>query len=335
MKIAYHFTIPQPPKPELDAVIQDALTLQQTFPGHLNYLYPSKKASRLIPRFLCGLHQLPYLNQLDNRVDIHQIYSNEFYYFPILHRFQKPIIYTIVTSLPQHKPWYTRLLNQVSHYVLSNPTDKAIMQAWGINNVSVVRPGINIASFSHTPSPPLDNFTIMVGSAPWNLAQFHSKGIDLLLEVLTHLPTIRLVLLWRGVHFYEIQHRVAEANLSHRVEIINRRVKVHEVLKRVHAAIVLAKNPTLIKAYPHSLLEALAAGRPIIVSDGLAMADYVRKTNCGLTLPDFSLTALIQTILQLKQQYQAYQKQVERLDLQPFSIHNLVEAYQKIYHQFV
>ena len=96
---------------------------------------------------------------------------------------------------------------------------------------------------------------------------------------------VRLVFLWRGVLLPELVARVRRFEVSERVEILRDRVDVSEVLARVHAAVVLAGQPGLVRAYPHSLLEALAAGRPVLVSDGNPMAEYVRATGCGRVVP--------------------------------------------------
>lgn len=337
MKVAYHFTIPRPAYPELDAAIQDALKLSRLFPGDLSYLYPAPQATRLIPRFLCGLTQLPQLIKLDQQVELHQFYSNEFYPFPILNLFKKPIVYTIVTSLqPGDRPWHHFMLSPVAQFVVSSPAEQMILQRWGIANVQVIPPGIEVNRFASVRPSAIEEsdgaFVLLAGSAPWNLAQFDSKGVTLLLQVAQAMPNLRLIFLWRGVLFEEISRRVRQANLTDRVEIINQRVAIPELLRRVQAAIVLADKPALIKAYPHSLLEALAAGKPVIVSRGLAMADYVQQTGCGEIVPNFTFESLQATINRVSQHYPQYRHAALTIDIHQFSINNLLTAYSKLYH---
>jgi len=52
---------------------------------------------------------------------------------------------------------------------------------------------------------------------------------------------------------------------------------VNKTLVSVHAAITLADREGIIKVYPHSLLDALAAGKPVLVSRAIPMADYVES----------------------------------------------------------
>ena len=77
-------------------------------------------------------------------------------------------------------------------------------------------------------------------------------------------------------------------------------------MARVHAAAVLAGRPGLVKAYPHSLLEALAAGRPVVVSGGNPMAAYVRDTGCGRVLARLDATELVTAIGALRRDYETY-----------------------------
>ena len=75
------------------------------------------------------------------------------------------------------------------------------------------------------------------------------------------------------------------------------------MLRRVHAAVVLAGRPGLVKAFPHSLLEALAAGRPVLVSEGNPMAEYVRETGCGRVVPRLAAADLLEAIRLLRLDY--------------------------------
>jgi len=48
-------------------------------------------------------------------------------------------------------------------------------------------------------------------------------------------------------------------------------------------------NPNARFSAPNKLYEALAAGRPLITGDFGEIADVVRKTGCGIVLPEYSV----------------------------------------------
>ena len=103
------------------------------------------------------------------------------------------------------------------------------------------------------------------------------------------------------------------------------------MLARVHAAVVLAGRPGLVKAYPHSLLEALAAGRPVVVSGGNPMAAYVRDTGCGRVVARLETADLVEAIRELRQDYKAYRARAAEVGRRDFSQEDLVAAHRELY----
>ena len=80
-------------------------------------------------------------------------------------------------------------------------------------------------------------------------------------------------------------------------------------------AVVLAATPALVKAYPHSLLDGLAAGRPVLVSRAIPMSRFVEQSGCGEVVEDapagsaepISTHALLAAIDRLRSAYAARQ----------------------------
>jgi glycosyltransferase involved in cell wall biosynthesis len=175
---------------------------------------------------------------------------------------------------------------------------------------------------------------LLAGSAPWTRAQFRSKGVEALLAAAKARPDLRLVFLWRGLLFEEMRVQVAQLRLQDRVEVINRRVDVNEVLARVHAAVVLADDATLVKSFPHSLLESLAAGRPVLVSRALPMADYVARTGCGQVVGAISPEEVLGAVERLEANYGAHRAAALQVGWRDFSREALVEAYGRLYLEY-
>jgi glycosyltransferase involved in cell wall biosynthesis len=109
------------------------------------------------------------------------------------------------------------------------------------------------------------------------------------------------------------------------------RVDVGAVLARVHAAVVLADWTRLVKAYPHSLLEALACGRPVLVSEQIPMADYVRQTGCGEVVSGLAESALRRAVERLRENYDALSANALRVGRKDFRQDDLLAAYETVY----
>ena len=334
MTILYHLTSPAPYLPETDAVFQEVQTLQGYFGGEIIHLYPFRRPGIRWPRALYGWHKWRELRSKENTACLHHVFANELFPFPLYLSLNRPVIYSIVASVQAQRirprpAWFPF----VKKIIVSNQRDLNALQRWGFTNCELIRPGIDVARFSHTPLREGSKFIILAGSAPWVNAHFRQKGFDVLLQAVQTLPALHLVLLWRGVLFEEINDRIKRYGLAERVEIINRKVEVNEVLAHVHAAIVLADRPEIVKAYPHSLLEALAAGKPVLVSRAIPMADYVNESCCGSVVEELKLDQVCRAIEQLRRNYNNYQINALKIGQQDFSASTMLTKYKRVYEE--
>jgi glycosyltransferase involved in cell wall biosynthesis len=333
MQVLYHLTMPPSPMAACDAVVQDieALRAVGSIRGQVIHLYPGRKPGTHFPRRWWGLQHLPYLLHAEPHVDLHHFFNPDPFPFDVLRFLRRPIVYTTVAGVRgsdydtvQHLARLTRTL------VVPTESGRIELQTLGIANVITIRPGIDTARFSHTP-PPTQPFTLLMGSAPWTIEQFESKGVEALLEAAQARRDLRLIFLWRGLHVGEMERRVAQRGLGERVTVINRQVDVNEVLAQVHAAIVLADDTRLVKAYPHSLLEALAAGKPVLVSRAIPMSDYVEQTSCGKVVERINPPSLLAALDQLEADYEACRATAIRAGRHDFSQQQMMQAYRQLY----
>lgn len=332
MSVLYHLTIPRPQMPALDAVVQEVEALQTHLGGEVLYLNPARRPGSRYPERLYGLHCLLYLRRREATARLHHVYNPHLFFFPYLHWLRRQIVYSVTAGLkPSLRYGQLDSLARLAAIVVSNARDRATLRDLGLSNVRLVRPGIDVACFSPLPPPAGSGFTLLAGSAPWTEVQFGSKGVEALLAAAEVRPDLRLIFLWRGLLFEAMQARVTQRGLQSRVQIINRRVDVNAVLAGVHAAVVLAADATLVKAFPHSLLEALAAGRPVLVGRALPMADYVAQTGCGQVVEAVTPGAVLAAVARLEANYEACRAAALRVGRRDFSQQALVEAYGRLY----
>jgi glycosyltransferase involved in cell wall biosynthesis len=216
--------------------------------------------------------------------------------------------------------------------VVSNSRDLATLQSWRVARPALIRPGIDLSRFRVLPRrDPDGTFCVLAGSAPWTVRQFRSKGVEALLDAAVRLPSLSLVFLWRGLLLDEMRRRVARRGLQERVQIVAERVDVSALLAQVDAAVVLSAHPTLVKAFPHSLLEALAAGKPVLVSRTIPMADYVEETGCGLVVDGIGTGDVVAALERLRDDYDPLQGRAAAGGGLDFAQSATVEAYQSVY----
>ncbi|MBI2441837.1 MAG: glycosyltransferase [Lentisphaerae bacterium] len=331
MNILFHLTSPEPPIPGTDAVLQEIETLRRHFGGECLQFYPLRRPSRIFPKCLYGVHQRAELRRLEPAVDLHHLYYATLYSFAWLGALNKPLIYSLVTGVgPLSNRGNTRWLKPIRMIVSGNPRDEAALRRLCPERYRIIRPGIALERFTPMPLMLRDELILLVGSAPWTKRQFRTKGVDLLLAVAESLP-LRLVFLWRGFLRDELERRIARRGLTSRVEIINEAVDVNQVLARVHATVVLAETDNLVKAYPHSLMESLAAGKPVLVNERVPMADYVAEAQCGQVVSQFTPESLKLAIARLMDNYGDCQAAAFVRGRADFQLSSMLAAYGKVY----
>jgi glycosyltransferase involved in cell wall biosynthesis len=329
MNILYHLTILPPVHPECEAISQEVVALMRRFGGYLTYVNPNKRGLVYIPRLLFGFHRLHELRRLESEVRLHHLYNPDPFPFPYLLLLRRPVVYSLTGGVI-HRPNLS-FLAQMAAVTVMDEDSRTRLQDWGLENVFLVRPGIDATRFTCHPLPLESEIRLLVGSAPWTRGQFRTKGVVALLEAARRESRLHLVFLWRGVLAEEMTRWVQKMGVQDRVTVLNQVVDVNQVLVGVHASIVLATTPTIVKAYPHSLMESLAAGKPVLVSRAIPMARYVEKTGCGKVVEQVTASDILAVIESLVQEYGTLQKVAREVGKRDFGLESMITSFGKVY----
>jgi glycosyltransferase involved in cell wall biosynthesis len=332
MRILYHLTVLPPQMPECEALSQEIRALRDRFGGDLVYLNPNPRTPLYLPRLVFGFHKLRELRSREKDLDLHHLYNPDPFPFPILHKLRCPVIYSISSGLGS-KRLNTGFFASLAAVTVYDERSFQRLRAWGLDNVFLVRSGIDKSRFTYSPTPLESEIRLMVGSAPWTRAQFRTKGVQALLSAAQRAPHLRLVFLWRGILIEEMERRVRRMKLERQVTILNGQVDVNQVLVNVHASITLATDAAIIKAYPHSLMESLAAGKPVIVSRCIPMADVVEQKSCGKVVENIAPDHILTAIQALMDEYKTLQDSAQRVGKQEFSQEAMINSFHQVYQQ--
>jgi len=127
------------------------------------------------------------------------------------------------------------------------------------------------------------------------------RGLDILIRAIQDLDDVKLVI----AGFGEIEKKFSSIlRGKHNVQFIGR-VPYDTVLRlTLSSDCVIAlydpQVPNNIYASPNKLFEAMMCAKPIIVSDGTAMASIVRKEKCGLVVKYNNYKDVQEAIIRLK-----------------------------------
>jgi glycosyltransferase involved in cell wall biosynthesis len=254
---------------------------------------------------------------------VHLVFHPHARAFPYLRFLRGRVIYTVTADAGRTEPpgW----LRRRAVFVVTQARAARTAGTWRDARVVEIRPGMDLSHIRPAPPPSPDiPPTLWMASAPWTRGQFRSKGVILLLDTLRRHPDLRLILLWRGWHLGYLRRLVARAGVGDRVEIVDRKVDVNEYLARAHAVVLLARSSRLVKAWPHSLVEGLAAGRPALVSEAIPISDEIRKLGAGEVLDTWTPEALDVAIRRLL-------RREVRFDVRAaFAPEHMVQAYRAL-----
>lgn len=330
MNILYHLTIPPSAMPECDAVLQEVEALRGHFGGALVYLNPNRHLPLRLPRVVFGIHKLNQLRNREADVDVHHLFNPDPFPFPILRLLRRPIVYSLTGGVEDRQP-HLGFLASLAAITVADERSLDRLRSWGLDNGMLVRPGIDTTQFTCSPLPLRSEMKLMVGSAPWTRAQFREKGVEALLAAAQRSPQLRLIFLWRGVLADEMERRVRRMHLEEQVEVLNKKVDVNEVLANVHASVALATDPAIIRPYPHSLMESLAAGKPVLVSRYIPMADYVEQTGCGKVIEAVDPISILDAVEALAREYESLQRTAQQVGQRDFSQQAMLASFHQVY----
>ena len=330
MNILYHVATLLPKMPQAEAISQEIAALQARFGGDVVYVNPNQRCPLYVPRLLFGFHRLRELRNREAGLQLHHFYNPDPFPFPYLRQLRRPVVYSITCGVGERRP-NVGFFSSLAAVAVTDERSLKQLRSWGLENGILVRPGIDTARFTCSHLPLRSDIILMVGSAPWTKGQFRTKGVDALLQAARQAPHLRLVFLWRGLLADEMERRVCQMELAERVTVLNKLVDVNQVLAGVHASITLAATTGIVKSYPHSLLESLAAGKPVLVGQAIPMSDYVAQTGSGVVVESVSAAGILAAVEALARRYPDLQQAAQRVGQVDFSQTAMLTSFQRVY----
>jgi glycosyltransferase involved in cell wall biosynthesis len=181
-----------------------------------------------------------------------------------------------------------RLANRWTHLVIANSVagrDGALREGLPEDRLTVIPNGVDLARFDVAPDPRLRHALGVGGTGPIvtmvaNLRP--NKGHSVFLEawagVARALPTARALLVGGGPLREELESQTAALGLKASVRFLGVRHDVPAVL----AVTDVVAHSSLAEGSPNAVLEALAAGRPVVATDAGGTCEAVLDGRTGL-----------------------------------------------------
>lgn len=219
-------------------------------------------------------------------------------------------------------------LRRFRYVVVESERDREILHQAGFTpeSVKLIYPGFDKKAYVTAEGP----FSMLFATAPFGSHDFLNRGIYLMLHAAKRLPEVRFRLVWRE-HDYERLIGLIQKSGVTNVEVLNGYIPDMDALYRTsHATILPGLDEHSLKPCPHSAIESLSHGKPLLVSRPTSLAGLVDRTGTGVVFEP-NWRALEAAIVELKTDYDKYQRNCHNLILEKFSHEGFVERYRKLY----
>ena len=216
----------------------------------------------------------------------------------------------ISRDLWQLKNWTKFSVENSDHIItISNSTKKDIIASYGINKnaVTVAYPGYDSEIF-HKKNVSLDNYIIYIGTIQ------PRKNLIRLMEAVARIDSLKLIIVGKtegmgkkGWKYEDILETPKRLGIEDRVEFSGfvEKKKLHDLLAHAQAFVL----PSLYEGFGIPVLEAMASGTPVIVSNVSSLPEVVGEA--GLLVDPYSVDQIeqaIRTITSDKKLQQKYSK---------------------------
>lgn len=200
--------------------------------------------------------------------------------------------YTWSTRLQQRllARWMDRII------VVSQAMKKQIQQAFWIptDKIEVIYNGVPQTTAS---GPPVGNVPLN-GARPvvFTAARLdEQKGLNYLLQAAALVPTARFVVAGEGPLCEVLKRMAGEYGVGERVFLIGFQTEIAEWLAQADLFVL----PSLLEGLPLSILEAMAASKPVVATQIEGIDEVVVAGETGLLVPPANPPALAEAILSL------------------------------------
>lgn len=219
-------------------------------------------------------------------------------------------------------------LKKLEYIVVESEWHKELLYQAGINGrrVRLIYPGAAVKAYQPASGP----FKVLFATSPMSQDLFLSRGIFLILQAARQLPEIQFIFTWREKNYTRLSELIEEAGVSN-VEVKNGFIPdMDQVYSSVHATVLPGLVSSSLKPTPHSALNSLAHGKPVLISRPTSIAPLVERNQCGVVF-DPAVDQLVLAVRHLQENYPLYQQNCHPTIKNCFSDHYFFAGYRELY----
>jgi glycosyltransferase involved in cell wall biosynthesis len=320
----------------MEAVAAEVAVLRREFPSSVSWgLHPHRWVLLSPRRGYCLNPRLNLLFRFATRVlepafQLNHVFGSLADWFYLQGVRCRPTVLTMAAfGPPVPKP----LLDRVERFVVEYPAGRDYLEKVGIDRdrIRLIFPPVDLRKFTPTPAPP-GPFTVLFASSPDQESWLPARGVPQLLDAAAARPHMRFRLLWRpwGDSLDRVRRWVAERGLRNVELRVGCWSDMAGHYRGAHATVAPFTDPERCKPVPNSLIESLACGRPVLLTERTGLAAVVREAGAGLVCPPTG-EGLAEHLDRLRAEWRRYARNARRLAERRFGTEKFVAGYRRLY----
>lgn len=326
--------------PDMEALASEVACLRQAFPRSIAWGVGARTWGSLSWKRGFGVH--PRLHWVfrglagvcQRGFHINHLFGGLDDWFHLQTVRKRPIVLTLAVRGMQSDP---RLLEKVDRFIVEWPEARTELSQLGIEpgRVRLIFPPVDLKRF-HTTSPPEGPFTVLFASSPPNAAWLTARGIPLILDAAALRPAMLFRLLWRpwGNSLRAVERELSYRGLSNVEVVVGRFADMSMHYQHAHVTIAPFIERGRCKPAPNSLIESMACGRPVAVTQNVGISELIGEMQAGVvTAPNAE--SLTEGLDRLQCQWQEYSQRARHAAVKWFSSERFIESYRGLYQELV
>jgi glycosyltransferase involved in cell wall biosynthesis len=194
------------------------------------------------------------------------------------------------------------------------------------DQLKLIYPGIDEKKYKKVSSP----FKIFFASSPFSKHDLLSRGMFLMMNTAKRCPDVDFILAWRDKNLSDLEDLIRQFGVKN-IKIQNGLIEDMDALYReIHAVILPGLAYHSYKPCPHSALESLSHGKPVLVSRPNSLASLIQRNRCGIVFEP-EIESLVGAIKTLAGKYEDFQVNCQKTVRQNFSKQVFLKKYKEIY----
>jgi glycosyltransferase involved in cell wall biosynthesis len=245
---------------------------------------------------------------------------------------RRPTLLTMAAFTP---PVDAELLDRVARFAVEYPAGRPYLERLGIDKdrIRLIFPPVDLERFTPADSPQ-SPFTVLFASSPDRESALPARGVPQLLDAAARRPRMRFRLLWRpwGDSVGRVRRWIAERGLGNVELAVGRWRDMARQYRRAQVTVAPFANGHHFKPAPNSLVESLACGRPVVLSEEVGLAELVREGRAGRVCPPTG-EALADSFDRVEADWRDYSRNARRLAERWFGVGRFLDGYDRLYRE--